>query len=144
MPPHQSTPHGDKKVDPSPVGDASPRTHVPSETVGLSRLSIRCEVQEKLPPRVTVHLVGELDADTAPALRETLAAFAARSSGGPLVLDLSGITFCDTAGLYTLLGLRQALPLAGVDVILTGAGAELRAGATRAGLLSQLGLGEDS
>ncbi|MEU9395393.1 STAS domain-containing protein [Streptomyces sp. NPDC048324] len=93
---------------------------------------------------MTVHLVGELDADTAPALRETLAAFAARSSGGPLVLDLSGITFCDTAGLYTLLGLRQALPLAGVDVILTGAGAELRAGATRAGLLSQLGLGEDS
>lgn len=84
--------------------------------------------------------MGELDADTATGLRENLAALVARSSGGLLVLCLSGITFCDTAGLYALLGIRRTLPLADVDVLFTGASAELRAVAARAGLADQLAL----
>ncbi|WP_437042215.1 STAS domain-containing protein [Streptomyces sp. enrichment culture] len=81
-----------------------------------------------------MYLAGELDTDTAPGLREELTALAARSAGGVLVLDLSGVTFCDSAGLYALLGIRQTLPLAGVDVLFAQIGAAVRTAARRAGL----------
>ncbi|MFG2576374.1 STAS domain-containing protein [Streptomyces sp. NPDC048481] len=69
---------------------------------------------------------------------------AAHATGGVLVLNLSGVMFCDTAGLYTLLAIRQTLPVAGVDVSLTQAGAVLRAAADRAGLTEQLAFGDVS
>ncbi|MGW0571493.1 STAS domain-containing protein [Streptomyces tauricus] len=96
-----------------------------------------------MPPRLELYLAGELDADTSPRLREDLAVLAARSAGGLLVLDLSGITFCDSAGLYTLLGIRQTLPVAGVEVMLTQAGAVIRAAAGKAGLTAHLSLRDD-
>jgi anti-anti-sigma factor len=90
-----------------------------------------------------LYLVGELDIDTAPRLREDLAALASRSAGGLLVLNLSGITFCDSTGLYTLLGIRQTLPLAGIDVSFTQVGAVVRTAAERAGLTTHLALRHD-
>lgn len=69
---------------------------------------------------------------------------AAHSAGGLLVLDLWGITFCDYPGLYTLLGIRRTLPLAGIDVQFTRASGVLRATAERAGLTTQLALGDAS
>ncbi|MEU4656820.1 STAS domain-containing protein [Streptomyces sp. NPDC023723] len=93
-----------------------------------------------------LRLEGELDVDTAAELREELAAFAARTTVGLLVLDLSGVTFSDPASLYTLLGIRRTLPLAGIEVLLTEASAVVRAAAARAGLTTHLGLdkhGED-
>ncbi|MFI1412381.1 STAS domain-containing protein [Streptomyces sp. NPDC020707] len=93
-----------------------------------------------LPPRLELYLAGELDADTSPGLREDLASLAARSADGVLVLNLSDITFCDSAGLYTLLGIRQALSVAGVDVLFAHVGTVVRAAAHRAGLSAHLPL----
>ncbi|MET8583493.1 STAS domain-containing protein [Streptomyces collinus] len=87
-----------------------------------------------------LHLAGELDADTAPGLRKDLAVLVAGSDGGMLVVDLSGITFCDVPGLYALLAIRQTLPLAGVEVMFTSASTVLRTAADRAGLTSYLAL----
>lgn len=56
------------------------------------------------------------------------------------MLNLSGITFCDTPGLYTLLAIRQTLPLADIDVLFTSASAVLRTAADRAGLTTHLAL----
>ncbi|AMW14548.1 hypothetical protein A4E84_36760 [Streptomyces qaidamensis] len=89
-----------------------------------------------------LHLAGDLDVDTAPGLREDVTVLAAHSTAGLLVLNLSGITFCDTPGLYTLLALRQTLPLADVDVLFTSASSELRTAADRAGLTTHLALGD--
>ncbi|MDX2757121.1 STAS domain-containing protein [Streptomyces europaeiscabiei] len=143
MPPPQSTPQDDEAAAAALVGgDESTLLQEPQEAASSSRLSVRREFGGRLPPRLELHLGGELDADTAPGLREDLAVLAARSTEGLLVLNLSGITFCDSAGLYTLLGIRQTLPLADIDVLFTGASAVLRAAADRAGLTAHLDLGD--
>jgi anti-anti-sigma factor len=105
-----------------------------------SRLSIRPGVEGDLSSPLTLHLTGELDVDTAAGLRESLAVLAGRFEGGALVLDLSGVTFCDPASLYTLLGIRQALPLAGVEVSFSHASAVTLAAADRVGLVERLNL----
>ncbi|MFJ5999910.1 STAS domain-containing protein [Streptomyces sp. NPDC092370] len=88
--------------------------------------------------------MGELDVDTAAELREYLAVLAARSTGGLLVLDLSGIIFCDSACLYTLLGIRQTMPLAGIEVVYRPVSPVVHAAAGRAGLTAHLGLRDGS
>ncbi|MEU1570052.1 STAS domain-containing protein [Streptomyces collinus] len=116
---------------------------VPHGAASVGRLSIRPEGELRLRSRLVLCLEGELDVDTAAELRECLATLAARSEGGLLLLDLSGITFCDSACLYTLLGIRRTLPLAGIEVVYTNMSAVVRAAAGRAGLISLLGLHED-
>ncbi|MGW0747668.1 STAS domain-containing protein [Streptomyces sp. NPDC002817] len=144
MPPPQPIPQDDVTTGAAPVGDDESPLQEPPDAALPYRLSVRREFGGRLPPRLELHLAGELDADTAPGLREDLAVLAARSSGGLLVLNLSGVTFCDSAGLYTLLGIRQTLPLADIDVIFSGASAALRAAADRAGLTTHLALGDGS
>ncbi|MET9563793.1 STAS domain-containing protein [Streptomyces tauricus] len=87
-----------------------------------------------------LYLAGELDADTSPRLRENLAELVGCSAGGLLVVNLSGITFCDSAGLYTLLGIRETLPLAGVEVVFTQASTVMRTAAEKAALTAHLSL----
>jgi anti-sigma B factor antagonist len=60
---------------------------------------------------VLVTVSGELDADTAPELTPYLDHLGARS--GRVVLDLRGVTFCDSVGLATV-------------VAVVGRGADLR------------------
>ena len=57
----------------------------------------------------TVTVRGEIDAATADAFHERLAAVA---GGGPtrLVIDLAGVEFLDSAGLRAFVRLRKALP----------------------------------
>lgn len=141
MPPPHPAPQDDETADAAPVGgDESTLLQEPQETALSSRLSVHREVGEGPPPRLVLHLTGDLDADTAPVLREDLTVLAAHSTARLLVLNLSGITFCDTPGLYTLLALRQTLPLADVDVLFTSASPVLRAAADRAGLTTHLAL----
>ncbi|GAA5082533.1 hypothetical protein GCM10023336_77420 [Streptomyces similanensis] len=72
--------------------------------------------------------------DSAGALREELAVFAARSTIASLVLNLSGVAFCDTASLYTLLSIRKTLPLTGIGVLLVEPSVAVRTAAERVGL----------
>src|SRR5919197_6645298 len=51
---------------------------------------------------------GELDAASAPALRERLAEVATRG-GGPVVMDLSVLRFIDSTGLSVLLNTKRRL-----------------------------------
>jgi anti-sigma B factor antagonist len=55
-----------------------------------------------------LELSGELDAASAPALRERLAEVATRGSG-PLVIDLSSLDFIDSTGLSALLNAKRRL-----------------------------------
>jgi anti-sigma B factor antagonist len=61
-----------------------------------------------------LELSGELDAASAPALRERLAEVATRS-GGPLVIDLTSLMFIDSTGLSVLLNARRRLTRRGRD-----------------------------
>jgi anti-anti-sigma factor len=99
----------------------------------VPRLSVRVLGDARLPARRELYLAGELDSDTASALRGYLAAVVAQCDGGSLVLNLAGITFCDSAGLYTLVGVRQSAPVVGVDVSFAQVSAAVVAAASRAG-----------
>ncbi|MFC9583447.1 STAS domain-containing protein [Streptomyces yangpuensis] len=58
--------------------------------------------------RRVVHVGGEMDIDRAPMLRDALYA-AITEPGGPaeIVVDLSGLSFCDSSGLGVLVHARQ-------------------------------------
>ncbi|AUY48353.1 STAS domain-containing protein [Streptomyces sp. CB01881] len=63
---------------------------------------------------------GEIDLDTAPALRRTLAA--ALESHREVVLDLSEVTFMDCAGLGALVRARNQADRSGRRLVLHDAG----------------------
>ncbi|WP_063754903.1 STAS domain-containing protein [Streptomyces sp. NRRL F-2580] len=58
--------------------------------------------------RRVVHVGGEMDIDRAAMLRDALHA-AITQPGGPdeIVVDLSGLSFCDSSGLNALIQARQ-------------------------------------
>ncbi|MGW4648498.1 STAS domain-containing protein [Kitasatospora sp. NPDC004289] len=68
-----------------------------------------------------VHLAGEIDLDEGAALEDVLTrALEARPSR--LVVDMSGVGYCDSAGLNALLKTRTAAATAGVDLVVAGVG----------------------
>ncbi|WP_393916349.1 STAS domain-containing protein [Halostreptopolyspora alba] len=72
-----------------------------------------------------LRLYGEIDSATTPALREHL--FAALRPGlRLLVIDLSGITFCDVAGLAVLVGTRHRAERLGMELRLVGPRPQMR------------------
>ncbi|GAA4984397.1 STAS domain-containing protein [Kitasatospora paranensis] len=69
-------------------------------------------------------LTGELDLDAAAVVEPVLAE--AVGSGAPLlVLDLSGVEFCDSSGLNLLLRSRADAAAAGMDLRLAAARSQL-------------------
>ena len=50
---------------------------------------------------------GEIDLATAPRLREHLVRLVTEHAGRPVVVDLSGLTFCDSLGLGMLVGAQR-------------------------------------
>lgn len=65
-----------------------------------------------------LHPVGEIDLRTAPALAD--AAQRAGKPWGELVVDLSGVSFMDSAGLHALIGLSKCCRERGGRLTLTG------------------------
>lgn len=65
----------------------------------------------------TVHLSGEIDIFTSNALRRRLLR-TLKHSTDRLVLDLSSLVFCDTAGLGVLVGIQSRARSQGITVIL--------------------------
>lgn len=89
-----------------------------------------------------VTLVGELDLDTTPQLSEAVAACLAERPKS-LCLDLTGVAFCDCAGLNALLTARMSVLQAGVEFIVEGIGrqpARLLALAGAADILPDAGI----
>jgi anti-sigma B factor antagonist len=71
-------------------------------------------------PVVTVH--GELDLETAPELRRALIEAIDDHPGSPLVVDLEGVDFIDSAGLGVLVGGLKRARDRGGDVLLVATG----------------------
>ncbi|MGW0787738.1 STAS domain-containing protein [Streptomyces sp. NPDC002911] len=71
-----------------------------------------------------VTLAGELDLDTGPNVLEAVTACLAKQPTS-LCLDLTGISFCDCAGLGALLRARTSVLRAGVDLVVEGVGTQL-------------------
>ncbi|MEE4546141.1 STAS domain-containing protein [Streptomyces sp. V4-01] len=72
-----------------------------------------------------LELVGELDYSTAPELRELLPTLPLQP-GRRLVLDLSGMEFCDSSGITALIAARHHAQAAGADIALAGVPAHTR------------------
>ncbi|MFH8795849.1 STAS domain-containing protein [Streptomyces sp. NPDC017941] len=64
-----------------------------------------------------LHVVGELDYDQAAALRHQVDRLVLEP-GQWLVIDLSGLEFCDSSGITALLAARQHAHAAGADIAL--------------------------
>ncbi len=61
---------------------------------------------------IVAELAGELDISSAPALREQLLGLL-RQGSSRLIIDLSGVTFCDASGLAVLVGAGHRARLLG-------------------------------
>jgi anti-sigma B factor antagonist len=72
----------------------------------LSRPGLRITTRSVGAAQV-VEATGEVDLVTAPALRTALADALDEAPGGLCVVDLTGVTFLDSAGLTTLIEVNQ-------------------------------------
>ncbi|MHA6763966.1 STAS domain-containing protein [Streptacidiphilus sp. PAMC 29251] len=70
-----------------------------------------------------LHVSGALDFEHAPRLRARVEGLDL-SPGQNLVIDLSGLDFCDSTGITALLAARQYAQAAGADVILAAVPAD--------------------
>ncbi|WP_030776032.1 STAS domain-containing protein [Streptomyces sp. NRRL S-920] len=64
-----------------------------------------------------LHVAGALDYQQAASLREQVEALAL-SAGQSLVIDLSGLEFCDSSGITALLAARRRAHTTGADLAL--------------------------
>ncbi|MER6401804.1 MULTISPECIES: STAS domain-containing protein [unclassified Kitasatospora] len=70
------------------------------------------------PTGPALQVVGDLDYEHAPTLRARVEYLALRP-GQCLVIDLSGVEFCDSSGITALLAARRHTQAAGAELTLT-------------------------
>lgn len=70
------------------------------------------------PGRTVVLVTGEVDLESGPRLREFLASELAQLHGGVLVLELGGVSFCDSSGLQAFVATLRRAKLLGTELIL--------------------------
>ncbi|MFC3386077.1 STAS domain-containing protein [Couchioplanes azureus] len=75
---------------------------------------------------LTIRLTGELDLSTISALVDELHAVLALGPVGPVVVDLTGLAFCDVAGARALARLAEAVAGHGDPFHVRGASPRLR------------------
>jgi anti-anti-sigma factor len=83
------------------------------ETSGAALFSRRTQSHTVMTVR------GELDMATTAALRDQIVALL-RETAAPVIIDLSGVAFCDASGLALLVGAQRRAKLHGVAVVLAG------------------------
>ncbi|WP_326819614.1 STAS domain-containing protein [Streptosporangium sp. NBC_01756] len=87
---------------------------------------------------MVIHAVGELDYDYAPMLRRELTqVWSGADPMPPLILDLAGLTFCDSTGLAELLWILRRSQEGSTRLVLTGVSRTLRHMLAMTGLLSR-------
>jgi anti-anti-sigma factor len=91
--------------------------------VEAAREPVRVRAQASLsvlsrPACTIARLEGELDIATVPALRERLLGLLGLLGPGVrlLIIDLSGVSFCDVAGLAVLIGTQRRATVLGIAV----------------------------
>lgn len=80
----------------------------------MSRLSVHTRTT---PAGPVIQLAGELDHDSTPEIRELLPQLVFEQ-GQQLVIDLSGITFCDSSGISVLIAARNVALAAHSTIVL--------------------------
>ncbi|WP_141580105.1 STAS domain-containing protein [Actinomadura sp. WMMA1423] len=73
--------------------------------------------RERFAEHTVITITGDLDISSAPSLRERLDV-ALRDAGPHVVIDLSGVTFCDASGLALLTGARRRAEREGASIVL--------------------------
>ncbi|GAB3424380.1 STAS domain-containing protein [Flindersiella endophytica] len=86
---------------------------------------LSCEHSELPHGMAKVAVVGEIDQATSPRLKTELLKAIARMSPH-LVIDMSGVTFIDSAGLTVILAARQRARAQGGDTYLLGPTKQIR------------------
>jgi len=86
----------------------------------VERPELTISVQHS-PSEVVVGLTGEIDLSTAPRLSITVTELLAEPPSR-VVLDMAGVTFCDSQGLGTLVVLSRKASLAQSCLVLTNVG----------------------
>jgi anti-sigma B factor antagonist len=74
------------------------------------------------PSEAVVSLVGEIDLSTAGRLSGEISAMLATEPPPRVVLDMAGVTFCDSQGLGTLVVLSRKATMAQSCLVLTNVG----------------------
>ena len=69
---------------------------------------------------LVARLTGELDLTSRAAVVEALVPAVSAAASSRLVVDMAGVSFCDSSGLGALLDVRRAAADAGVDMVLRG------------------------
>ncbi|MGW3103825.1 STAS domain-containing protein [Streptomyces sp. NPDC001100] len=87
----------------------------------MNRLAVQTRTT---PAGPVVELTGELDYDSCAQVRDLLPALALRD-GQQLVVDLTGVTFCDSSGITALLAARNHALAARADIALAAVPAHL-------------------
>ncbi|MGW6918986.1 STAS domain-containing protein [Kitasatospora sp. NPDC054939] len=116
--PTAARPRADAPADPAapadpgmPAGPGAPAAR-PLWGMRSGNGRLRADLETAADGAVVGRVAGELDHDSAPELRRALTA-ALHSGPVGLLLDLSGVTFCDSAGLEVLLRIRREAAAAG-------------------------------
>jgi len=81
------------------------------DTVRVTLLSRR------LPGHTVLAICGELDIATTADLRDQIAVLL-KDTTAPVIIDLSGVSFCDAAGLALLVGAQRRAKLHGLTLVL--------------------------
>jgi anti-anti-sigma factor len=89
----------------------------PGEGPDQARTSVALSLVRRSTDTI-IRLRGEIDIATAPALRERLLGVL-RPGMGVVILDLSGVSFCDASGLGVLVGIHHHATAVGVTLRLT-------------------------
>lgn len=76
-------------------------------------------------PRLTVQLIGELDHHSAERTRVVMDTMLHDVSVRELMMDLSGVTFMDSAGLGVILGRYRIIQLRGGRIMIKGASSQV-------------------
>jgi len=70
------------------------------------------------PERITMIVNGEIDMATAPQFRDAMTDHLGHGSPTSMHLDLSGVTFMDSAGVYAMLAAKRRARLRRSDLVL--------------------------
>lgn len=103
-------------------------------------MNLSIEAREQGPGVVRVLLFGDVDYDTAPALRANVSALLASGQVDTIVVDLGGVTLLDSTGIGTLVVAHRICAEMGVDFKVCEANAFIRNLFTVLGVAEMLGL----
>lgn len=74
----------------------------------------------RAPGRAVVTVRGELDAATAPRLRDAVDELVDHGRDRDVVIDMEGLTFIDSSGIYVLIQARKLVRSGGWELTLSG------------------------